>query len=859
MSPERAAASVPTALSFTRAAMRRLVRGRYAIEKVRFDLDAEGRGEVLYRLVGEGWRFHFFLVSQKLDEAVKTDRNFAQSWDAMGVLCQGEWTPQREALMRREVPKQRAGFADYDTLIYARGNRSARLFDHVVESLAAGRQPDAALLAPIGYILRTTAFIGNGQLGTRPLEGYEPDHPFRRPYHAQFASAFVLREYVFDLVDHLARCRNPGAATLAPEFRRYLGLGNAAATGLVPFIVNHPHVMHRWCAAHETALAAAKQRPVSPGDDRWKRFAALLDKAIRYCGEGERPDDGVFAPARTLVADLERVKHAFEAQRPAPLPFVALAQWAREHVGREACELLDAIVLELYPDIAGAAEDSFYADERFVLAPRMRLGDLATLLRAQYGWALEGAGDVATQPHFWYRTTKTPRDVRRGLRGRVAAYEFETAIDTVREVRRLAMALGTAEASTRVGDLVCAQPELRHIVTRVQSLAGLDYSELHADWLAPGFSPFGPVRFVLSFFGLEKFEAALPKSVRGTFMQGAPIAEDVAGGRDGDWPFPLMPSSVTHERRRAVDANRASAVVECGAPQPTDALDLAPRELARMVQNAVQGHGLALGVAEFAADLVVAAQAHDRTACDTVLRHCREAAVRKSARPLVASRDASFVVLDAHGGSALGAAAAALDYAQLCGGTVLVTNARDASLLAALPLRAAERGPLGVLAWHDGSGWGFAVAGPDESGTWSLRGTLAGAPRILALPPDDGHPAVGVAEDPIDRVAAALAPHTSSATSSDVFAFACFDPPEGRSAGSAVVGLAARLATSHVGEVNALRGDEVAARYDAWRRRGVSLTRAQFDALAKAGEAVLVPVDDEHRILAEGMDPLKVF
>ena len=245
MSPERAAAAVPNALSFSRAAMRELVRGRWKVEKPRFDLDDEGRGEVLYRLVGGGWVFHFFLVSTKLPEALKTDRNFAQSWDAMGVLCQGEWTPEREAHLRREVPKQRAGYADYDTLIYARGNRSGRLFEHVVESLAAGRQPDARLIAPVGYILRTTAFIGNGQLGTRPLAGYEADHPFRRPYHAQFCSAFMLREYVFDLVDHLARARNPDAARLAPEYRRYLGLGNAAATGLVPFVVNHPHVMHR--------------------------------------------------------------------------------------------------------------------------------------------------------------------------------------------------------------------------------------------------------------------------------------------------------------------------------------------------------------------------------------------------------------------------------------------------------------------------------------------------------------------------------------------------------------------------------------------------------------------------------------
>src|SRR6185503_16883961 len=317
MDPRRAGAVVPDALSFPRSTLRELVRGRWKIEKLRFDLDAEGRGEILYRLVpgvgSEGWVFHFFLVSLKLDEAQKMDRNWAQSWDAMGVLCQGEWTPEREALLRIEVPKQRAGYADYDTLVYARGNRSARLFDHVVERLAAGRQPDAGLLARVGYILRTTAFIANGQLGTRPYAGFEPDHPFRRPYHVQMCSAFLLREYVFDLVDHIARARNPAAVRLDPAYRRYLGLGNAAATGLVAFLVNHPHFMHQWSLAHEAAFAAAKRRGAGSRDEASERFARLLDRAIRYHREGEGQDSGVFTNAGAVADDLARARTAFAA------------------------------------------------------------------------------------------------------------------------------------------------------------------------------------------------------------------------------------------------------------------------------------------------------------------------------------------------------------------------------------------------------------------------------------------------------------------------------------------------------------------------------------------------------------------
>ena len=127
MHPARAAAVVPGPLSFARQAMRALVRERARLQRLRFDLDEEGRGEVLYRLSVGQWTFHFYCLSNKLPEDQKTDRNYAASWDAMGVLCQGEWTAEREAWLRREVPRQRAGYADYDTLVYARGNRSARL------------------------------------------------------------------------------------------------------------------------------------------------------------------------------------------------------------------------------------------------------------------------------------------------------------------------------------------------------------------------------------------------------------------------------------------------------------------------------------------------------------------------------------------------------------------------------------------------------------------------------------------------------------------------------------------------------------------------------------------------------------
>ena len=60
--------------------------------------------------------------------------------------------------------------------------------------------------------------------------------------------------------------------------------------------------------------------------------------------------------------------------------------------------------------------------------------------------------------------------------------------------------------------------------------------------IADDFQPCHIIRFALSLLGVEKFEPVSSKWVRGTFLQGAPLAADVAAGREGDWLYPLRPT-----------------------------------------------------------------------------------------------------------------------------------------------------------------------------------------------------------------------------------------------------------------------------------------------------------------------------
>lgn len=862
----RATGAVANALSFSRAAMRELVRGRWRVEKVRIDLDEEGRGEVLYRLVGHGWVFHFFLVSTRLPEELKLDRNFAQSWDAMGVLCQGDWTPEREAYLRREVPKQRAGRADYDTLIYARGNRSGRLFEHVVESLAACRQPDAAKLAEVGYVLRTTAFIGNGQLGTRPLAGFEPDHPMRRPYHAQMWSGFLLREYVFDLIDHLARVRNPAAASLDPAFRRYLGLGNSAATGLVPFIVNHPLLIHHWLQAYETASSEARSRPVRPDEPSTQQFESLLAKATRYFEEGSTQTDIAFSGNRDVARELARVADLFNEYRTqrtvagveTTTPWQAIHEELSRSEVAEATEVFSAILLELYPEIVDRHSDGYLVDERLVVDPAMTLPRLKEIVQTNYSWVFREK-DGAEDPHyFWYRSTQAPRDLRRGLLNLAPELEAETAMDVASRVRALLQRLNDCASAWQVADLLAAHPELRHIVARVQTLAKAKHGELQVDFQAKHFSPFAPIRFVLAFFGMEKFESALPKSVRGAFMQGAPIAEDVERGIDGVWPFPLAPGFKGRDEAALPPLQPAplkappvlTAEQQAQAPSGgNDFVVVAPIELLRLLYGALQAAGLELGAAEEAAEMVLFAEGLFGGAVPSLLRQLERDGMRR--QPAAPRRDDRMWVQDALGQSALAFASTALDMA--CAraltkgsGLSLVLHADGPENVCEIARRCAERGLLGLLLWH-GEQPGLVVAGPGQPEPWMIRAEHR-APSLFFQKLSISAGLAGASAQVDDLLAATPG-----------FMLLCRDPANGE----VPTDVGAWQQIMRDGGVMSMRSwypDQMEQERKGWHRHGLRMSTVDFDALTKAAAKLFVPEEQEHRLRPdEGTDPLKVF
>jgi hypothetical protein len=551
MTPEALGAFKASRLSFLRLAISRMVAERWTIERCRFDLDEHGRGTVVYRLNTAGAPLFFVVFSDDVGEAGRTDRIIANRYDGEGFLCMTEPDDERLAFHRAEFADFLLGRADSDTIGWTRVNRSGRVFDTMVEALADGRQPDVDSVMNAGYLLRNNGFWGNGRHGSAIFPAFAEGEFIARPYHGDLLTLFMWRHFSVDLVEHMARARNPNAAALAPDLKRFIGVGNASGLGLIPFVIRHPRRIHTWVLVHEEAVARAKSMTVAPGAPEAARLVELIARAEAYFRDGIQIREGVFTGSERLVRDLERLAvQAAEVRdrgtvqgAPADLPWAALADWAAASLDREALEILHSLLIEVYPAIADDLAPRMLApvDAPSDVIPHVTVGDLGDMLRSTYAWALTIDMTVPeARAHFWY-LSEDNLEPRHGLRSVDPGEEFETFVDIVGELQALDSDLLAAPGDQTVAAFLFAHPGHRLTVERVQSTADCLYGDVRANVTDKDFEPCHLIRFLLVLYGMEKLDPQSKLWVRGTFLQGAPTADDIAAGVEGDWIYPLRP------------------------------------------------------------------------------------------------------------------------------------------------------------------------------------------------------------------------------------------------------------------------------------------------------------------------------
>ena len=534
----------PYPLSFMRCLVRRLMTEGWSITRDKFELDQDGYGEAIYAIDTGTARYNFVVFSHYLDPTERSDRVIAEKWDMTATLCAGELSKERLDSLRANVPLQEAGRVDCDCMVLTRANKSSRNFNYVVDSLVEGRQPDVDIIAKVGYIFRTTAVYGSGKFGMADWEKLCLRFPdFARPFMAEMLACFLIRDFSLQLTDHVAEARAPGKALkLAPEIKRYIGIGNATGLGMAPYLINHPSLIANWIHIKETALSEV----VNTGkvnDESLELFFKTCGKAIQHLHEISTDN----ADQNTLNegARTEARKVLNWSKAASINSWRDLIEYCAQNTGVETQELINSVLLEIHKDIITPLEASLCVDEVYALQPEIPVSKAMKQIRSHYDWALTtDFSEASSFDTFWYRSEEK-MEPRLGQRSQEPGSEKEMLLGIAWAVQGCYYDLSVHldnHGDETIAEFVFKHPQHRYILRRIQTMSGTTMGEIRANLLDEDVLPIQLLRCKLSFFGVGKFDPKSKLWVRNTMFQGAPLVDDIGLVFADDWCFPVKPN-----------------------------------------------------------------------------------------------------------------------------------------------------------------------------------------------------------------------------------------------------------------------------------------------------------------------------
>ena len=534
-----------TRLSFMRQLLRRLKSECWRFETRAFDIDARGVGHAVLTAHGPERCYSLVAFAHDLPDAMRSDRVIATAWDATFTLFDGLPDAADIDRLRANVPRQEAGRLTARELSLSRANRSVRIWDHVVESLAAGRQPDAERVAEVGYLMRTTAVYGSGKFGAADRAAIADRPEFQAPFQVEMLSVYLTRAFVMDLVEHMARRRAPATARpLAPDLRRRFGIGNSTGLGMAPFLVTHPALLNSWIAAREEALARVRSLPRATGEAA-AHFRAVAERARLHVAAWHSGHPVQVEKLAALRADVDALlAHLANADLLSDMPWNRLWLWAEGRLSTEGQELLVSLLLEPHGPLVDGLADCMAADEdaTWAIDGAMPVARLRAIVEDAYAWALAIDWSAPeTRARIWY-VSQAKQEPRLGERVEEDLAPYEQPLAPGRDVVRLHADLDATGAET-VADFLLDHPEHRHVVRRAQIAAHLPYAEIRDNTIAADMLPIDMLRLKLSFFGACHFDPRSDRWVRINMYQNAPFPQDLAARDADDWTWPPLPEA----------------------------------------------------------------------------------------------------------------------------------------------------------------------------------------------------------------------------------------------------------------------------------------------------------------------------
>ncbi|SUD90733.1 hypothetical protein [Psychrobacter phenylpyruvicus] len=537
MNPDRLGAMQQTRISFVRTLLRKISREQWQLNKQSWCISDEGYGHAIYRLTTNNGVYHLVVFCDQIADEDRNDRVIAERWDVAFCLVLGEVPDDLLQQLHANIPLQEAGRNCNKVIVLARANKSVRVFEHIVERLASGKQPSPEVLAQVGYILRTTAVYGNGKFGIHDFKPLEKTIDFGQSFSAQMCAVYLLRQFSLDWVEFLAKVRGGDkAVSLHPKLQRYLGVGNATGLGMAPYLINHPSIVDQWLTAREHALATVLDERIEAS--KLILLQGYLRRAVQHLQQVVTINEAQQQKNEIAVLELDTLLQHLESTAS------KLGTWREllklyQYLSFEAQEVLIACLMELYPEKVDIFESFMNTDETMEVPLGKKVEDIISILENRYQWAIYTDFNEPQNIYwFWYRS-EDKEEPRLGIRGVEQGTEKELPLDIGRQVLNLYLALQQADSEQKLSEFILENPKYRGIIRRVWNMGNKLMGDIQMNVLHKEALPMNLLRCKLSMFGATKFDPRSDRWVRITLFQGAPLFNEV---HEGEWLFPLLPT-----------------------------------------------------------------------------------------------------------------------------------------------------------------------------------------------------------------------------------------------------------------------------------------------------------------------------
>ena len=530
-------------LSFMRVLLRRATTEKWIFERPLFDINSQGVGRAVYSADTGKKRYSLVAFANDLPPERRSDRVIATEWDASFALFDGIPTQSDLDRLEKNVPLQEAGRVTKKELSISRANRSVRLWDYVVDSLAAGDQPKVNLVENIGYLMRTTAVYGSGKFGAADRETLVQRPEFQGSFQVEMLTVYLIRTFVMDLVEHMAHAKAPQSAVkLKPTLRRKFGIGNSTGLGMAPFLIKHPMLLNNWIAAKEEALSRVRSvESVAPED--FQKFKSLLPRALQNINNWQSEHPIQKEKLAILKQDFEMISSKVASlDQNTSFLWEMLHCWAEKALSLEGQELLISLMFEPYGYMIDDLSGCMSADEfkGFRIDGSMTIGSLNQVLETIYDWALKiDWSSKSANARAWY-VSEEKLEPRLGERFEEDIADYEQPLQPGRDAAALHTALKGWSGHEKIAKFLLAHPEHRHTVRRCQIVSEFEYAEIRDNTIDAKMLPIDLLRAKLAFFGAGHFDPRSDRWVRINMFKGAPFPNELHTEAADDWAYPAL-------------------------------------------------------------------------------------------------------------------------------------------------------------------------------------------------------------------------------------------------------------------------------------------------------------------------------